>query len=170
MENCFFPIPLFISFFNKNGPVRFWIDRFCQCSHFGLCIFWEIYFSKQNLLGCWILRFVYWCVVEIDVKSFPFEEWMVNLASWTPSNFGRYPKSPKWSSQSRPMTDFVRKSRPVKPHHASLFLSLINAIIVVKCFIARQRKIIKLMWLSIRWVDLFRKHIKAIRNGWEHLT
>ena len=60
----------------------------------------------------------------MDVKSYPFGEWMVNLASWTPSNFGRYPKSPKWSSQSRPMTDFVRKSRLVKPHHASLFLSL----------------------------------------------
>ena len=42
------------------------------------------------------------------------------------SNSGKYLKSPKGSFQNRPMTDFVRKSRVVKPHHASLFLSLTN--------------------------------------------
>ena len=42
----------------------------------------------------------------------------------TPVEFGGYPKSLKWSSQSRPMTDLVRKCRPKMSRQPSLFLSL----------------------------------------------
>ena len=41
-----------------------------------------------------------------------------------PIEFGGWPKSLKWSSQSRPMTDLVRKSRPQNPDQPSLVLSL----------------------------------------------
>ena len=34
-----------------------------------------------------------------------------------PTEFGRCPKCLKWSSQSRPMAEFVRKSRPQMPDH-----------------------------------------------------
>ena len=40
--------------------------------------------------------FIFQCFFEsMSVKSYPFEELLVNLASWTPQNFGKYPKSPK---------------------------------------------------------------------------
>ena len=52
------------------------------------------------------------------------EEPPIKPASWTLQNFGGWPKSLKWSSQSRPMTDLVRKSRPKTSRQPSLFLSL----------------------------------------------
>ena len=45
-------------------------------------------------------------------------------ASWTLYVFGGCPKSLKWSSQTRPMTDLVRKDHPQNPDQPSLFLSL----------------------------------------------
>ena len=49
----------------------------------------------------------------------------IKPASWTLSNFGGCPKCLKWSSRSRPMTDFVRKNRPQMSDQPSLFLSLL---------------------------------------------
>ena len=127
MEPRFFPNPsVFIHLSIQNCQTTIGIDRSCQCGHFGLCMFWKtsMFFLKTS--GMFFFVFVnVFC--QNGCKSYPFEELVVNLASWTPSNFGKYPKSPKWSSQSRPMTDFVRKGRLVKPHHASLFLSLVSA-------------------------------------------
>ena len=34
------------------------------------------------------------------------------MASWTLYNFGGYPKCLKWSSQSRPVTKLIKKTRP----------------------------------------------------------
>ena len=54
-----------------------------------LFVFFEkIHCSSQNLLGCWIFEFPHDLFVRMDVKSYPFDELIVNLASWTPSNFG----------------------------------------------------------------------------------
>ena len=46
------------------------------------------------------------------IICYQFEEPSIEPASWTLSNFGGCPKCLKWPSQSRPMTDSVRKSRP----------------------------------------------------------
>ena len=53
----------------------------------------QLFFSK--LAGMLDFLLFQCFLVKMCVKSDPFEELMVNLASWTPSNFGRYPKSPK---------------------------------------------------------------------------
>ena len=60
------------------------------------------------------MRLVWHQLLELSIK----------IASWTLSNFGGCPKSLKWSSQGRPMTDFVRTDRPQTPDQPSLFLSL----------------------------------------------
>ena len=124
MKNNFFPTPWNHTFHWKWGEGGFQSMDFFIVVIFVFVVFRENQFSVPKLAG--MLDFVIFqrCVVEMDVKSYQFGELIVNLASWTPRNFGRYPKCPKWSYQSRPMTDFVRKSPCVRPHHPSLFLSL----------------------------------------------
>jgi len=52
------------------------------------------------------------CFVNMNLILYPIEEPLKKTASWTLHHFGGYPKCLKWSSQSRPMTDLVRTSRP----------------------------------------------------------
>ena len=63
-------------------------------------------------------------LINIDQLCHSFEEPLSKPASQPLQNFGGYPECLKWSSQSRPMTDLVRKSRPKTPDQLSLFLSL----------------------------------------------
>ena len=125
MENRFSPIPLF-EFIFPYKMVR-WGFKSIDLGVAVILVFVlfeNINFCFSKLAGTLELD---QCVfAKMDVRSYPFGDWLVNQASWTPGNFGRYPKCPKWSSQSCPMTDFVRKSRRVRPHHPSLFLSLHN--------------------------------------------
>ena len=55
-------------------------------------LFWKHPLFVPKLAGMlYFLNFQY-VFVKMGVKSYPFEELMVHLASWTPSKFGRYPK------------------------------------------------------------------------------
>ena len=59
-----------------------------------------VFFGKHSFFKAklaWTLDFGIFqrFFVKMGVKSYPFKELVVNLASWTPSNFGMYPKSPK---------------------------------------------------------------------------
>ena len=71
------------------------IDRSCHCGLFGLCILLKtsIVFLETRCDVVFLIGSFFF--VKIDGKSHPFEALMVNLASWTPSNFGRYPECPK---------------------------------------------------------------------------
>ena len=52
MEHSVFPNPsIFIDLSIEKGPVRFQIDRSCQCGHFGLCTSWETSFFLSKLAG-----------------------------------------------------------------------------------------------------------------------
>ena len=70
------------------------IDRCCHCGHVFFFICLETFiFSK--LAGMSDFLTCQGFVVKMNVKSYPFEKLMVNVASWTPSKFDKYPKSPK---------------------------------------------------------------------------
>ena len=78
-----FPIPLFYFILVKMSKT-IGIDRACQCGDFGLFFFIENQYFPATFFvyfpdfSCLII------LVKIDVKSHPFEEFIVNLASWTP--------------------------------------------------------------------------------------
>ena len=63
-------------------------------------------------------------LVQIQLNCYWLQEPLQTAASWPFYDFGGYPKSLKWSSQSRPMTDLVRQARPKRSRQSSLFLSL----------------------------------------------
>ena len=149
MTKRFFPDSLTsLDFSMTMGQRMFQIYRSWHCGHFGLCIFLRKSICvSQNLLRCWFVV-VFNHFAKMDVKSYPLEESMLNLASWTSSNFGRYRKCPKWSSQSRRMTDFLRKGRIVKPHHASLFLSLSCGVVFLSLY---KRIENRFKWIGQGW-------------------
>ena len=62
----------------------------------------------------------------MELIYYQLEEPLIKPASWTLEHFGGYPKCLKWSLQSLPMTDLVRKSLPKTPDQPSLLLSLHN--------------------------------------------
>ena len=61
---------------------------------------------------------------KMILVCYQLEEPSIKPASWNLYNFGGCPKWLKWSSQSRPMTEFVWKNHPQTPDQPSLFLSL----------------------------------------------
>ena len=67
------------------------MDSSLHCGKCGLCTCLRQFIFRPKT--CWdVGMFLF---VKMAVKSHPFEELMSNLASWTPSNFGKYPKSPR---------------------------------------------------------------------------
>ena len=72
---------------------------------------------ETNIICLWLFIVVFY--IKVDKVCYQFEEPFIKPASCPLYNFGGYPKSLKWSSQSRPMTDLVRKIRPKTPddHH-----------------------------------------------------
>ena len=63
--------------------------------------------------------------IQMTLICYQLDELSIKPASWNLFNFGGWPKCLKGLSQSRPMTDFVRKNHPRTLDQPSLILSLL---------------------------------------------
>ena len=87
----------------------------------GAALMGHVFSEKTSLLRTKQKTIFQWPFITNEISCYQLEKALMKPASRTLWNFCGYPRALKWSSQSRPTTDFVRISHPQIPDQPSLF-------------------------------------------------